>query len=74
MGSYQLTKLSLQYQPKGRRQLVKRSWRLINKNASIFKQRFLIANIINVHNDDYDDDDIRDFYGAEMESRGRDEA
>jgi len=72
MGSYRLTILSLQYQPKGRRQLGKSSRRLKNKNASKIKQRFLKAKTINVHNDDYDDDTRVD-YGVEMESRGRDE-
>ena len=74
MGSFRLTKQSLQYQQEGRRQLGKPSRRLKNKNASKFKERFLKANLINVHNDDYNDDDTRDDYGAEMESRGHDEA
>ena len=42
--------------------------------VSNFIQRCLKYKLINFHNDDYDDDDTRDNYGAEMESRGHDEA
>jgi hypothetical protein len=40
-----------------------------NKNASNFKLQFLKAILRNVHNDDYSDDNTRDGFDVEMESK-----
>ena len=61
--------LAFQYQPKRRRNIGRPSLRWKNINASNLKQQFLKADLWNVHNDDYNDDNNNDGFDVEMESK-----